>query len=69
MTRKHALKRMRRLFPSIARREAFARRQQDGTVMVGVELRGGNSRNEVVRSWRGSSWEEAVTRAARERVT
>lgn len=69
MTRKRALKVMRRLFPSVALREAFARRGSHRLVEVGIELRcgegGKRGARELVRIWRAPSWELAVAKARR----
>lgn len=71
MTRHRALKVMRRLFPSVALREAFARRVPGGQVEVGIELRAGpgglRGASEPVMSWRAPTWERAVANAGRAR--
>lgn len=70
MTRHRALKIMRRLFPSIALREAFARREPHGRCVVGIELRSGEGgargRRELIRGWHARAWELAVAEARRE---
>ena len=70
MTRHRALKVMRRLFPPIALREAYARRVGNGWVEVGVELRTGEGghrgKREPIRALRSTSWERAVFLARRE---
>ena len=67
MTRHRALKLMRRLFPSVALREAYCRRVPNRQVEVGVELRcgpgGQRGPREPIVAWRAQSWEKAINRA------
>ena len=69
LTRSGCLKAMRRLLPSVARREAYARRCADGSCEVGFDVRSGRgdalagNLRETHAVARAGSWGEALRKA------